>query len=181
MRYHTVLTAMRGLPATRLSLFLVPFCLRWPVDAAHLNGHVSLLIRHDEADMSRQLQIGLRDCSLIEKCSMCTFSDQKAIDACQETGRKEKRVCTALDGDGRSSVLMFMIDHHSSTNLISIRTSTINQIDSKVITDYYSCRYTDADNQFAMVRMLEVPQYFSTCSKDEIYHSFLYPCRFECK
>ena len=125
MRYHTVLTAMRGLPATRLSLFLVPFCLRWPVDAAHLNGHVSLLIRHDEADMSRQLQIGLRDCSLIEKCSMCTFSDQKAIDACQETGRKEKRVCTALDRDGRSSVLMFMIDHHSSTNLSSIRTSTL--------------------------------------------------------
>jgi len=88
---------MGGIPGTRLSLFLVYFCLRCPVEAGGPNDHVSSLMPRDKTYRPRELQIGLRDCILIEKCEMCTFSDQKNIDACQETGRREKRVCTVLD------------------------------------------------------------------------------------
>ena len=107
--WRRVPTAMGGLPGTRLSLFLVHFCLGWPVEAGRPSDHVSSLMPRDETDISRELQIGLRDCILIEKCEMCTFSDQKNIVACQETGRREKRVCTAFDGDGRCTVRMFMM------------------------------------------------------------------------
>ena len=48
----------------------------------------------------RRLQTALVDCKVIGECEMCTFSDQKGMDACKETGRREKRECTATDGDG---------------------------------------------------------------------------------
>jgi hypothetical protein len=44
----------------------------------------------------------LEECNAREKCQMCTFSDQKAIPACKETGRMQKFVCITRDEDGES-------------------------------------------------------------------------------
>ena len=43
----------------------------------------------------------LEVCKPLEKCEMCTFTDQKSIPSCKETGRKQKMECTAFDGDGK--------------------------------------------------------------------------------
>lgn len=52
--------------------------------------------------------VGRRDCKPVDPCEMCTFSDQKSIPSCKETGRKQKMECTAFDGDGK-------LDHSSSS------------------------------------------------------------------
>ena len=40
-----------------------------------------------------------KDCQPVGKCELCNFSEQKSIDACKETGRKQLMECTAMDGD----------------------------------------------------------------------------------
>ena len=52
---------------------------------------------------------GHRDCTPMEKCEMCTFTDQKSVAACLETGRKQKMECTAFDGSGKTSYVMALM------------------------------------------------------------------------
>lgn len=52
----------------------------------------------------RHLQTEVQDCKVLEKCEMCTFSDQKSIAACKESGRKQKLECMTWDGDGNVSL-----------------------------------------------------------------------------
>lgn len=89
--------------------------------------------------------VGLRDCKTIDKCEMCTFSDQKSIPACKETGRKQKMECIAFDRDGKRHRYSQLANNYE--NFVS----PCSLIDKKTTADFYSCKYTDADNQFAMV------------------------------
>jgi hypothetical protein len=63
-------------------------------------------------------------CTPIEKCQQCTYSEQKDFEACKETGRWEKLQCAT-----------------STEQTVSTRTKMM------------SCKYTDADQEFAMVRL----------------------------
>jgi nicotinic acid mononucleotide adenylyltransferase len=63
-------------------------------------------------------------CTPIEKCQQCTFSEQKEYEACKETGRWAKFECS-LPTELTSSTRMEMM----------------------------SCKYTEADEEFAMVRL----------------------------
>lgn len=93
--------------------------------------------------LERAEAVGIQDCKQIDKCEMCTFSEQKSILACKETGRKEKMECTFFDGDGKR--------HHCSGLLTKYELFLTFALDSRTITNYRSCKHTDADNQFAMV------------------------------
>jgi len=103
--------------ALRLSFFLTTVAMSSlsPVGADFTTSVLS--------SAPNERRVYLTDCQVIEKCEMCSFSDQKAVPVCKETGRREKRECVAHDGD-----------------------------DSKSYEDWFSCKYTDADEQFAMVR-----------------------------
>lgn len=63
-------------------------------------------------------------CHPISECEMCTSSDQKTIDACKETGRKQKFECSPISFDESK---------HS------------------VSTEIRACKRTEADEEFAMV------------------------------
>ena len=43
------------------------------------------------------------ECNAVDKCEMCSFSDQKAIPACKETGRMQKFECVQVGGDNGES------------------------------------------------------------------------------
>jgi len=60
-------------------------------------GRISLLPRHFRSE-PRRLETGLGDCTVVEKCEICAFRDQQDMEACKETGRKEKRTCTTQGG-----------------------------------------------------------------------------------
>jgi hypothetical protein len=45
-------------------------------------------------------ELSNEDCSEAEKCQMCTFSDQKSIPACKQTGRMQKFRCVVSSDEG---------------------------------------------------------------------------------
>jgi len=123
----------------------------------------------------RLLVTGIRDCRPIEKCERCTFSDQKSIAACKETGRKQKMECTAFDGDGKPhwEVRQISIDDIGLTLCFLAFLADI-----KPTTDYFSCKYTEADDQFAMVS-----QFLCKYRPLELHrpHSLIFFSRFCCR
>ena len=59
-----------------------------------------------------------------------------------------------------------------------------DQIESKITTDYYSCKYTDADDQFAMVWCFKSLNFFALVERMKLTTvcvGFLDPYRFECR
>ncbi|KAG7351727.1 cytidylyltransferase-like protein [Nitzschia inconspicua] len=66
-------------------------------------------------------------CTPVEKCQRCSFTDQQNYDSCKETGRWEKVECSTDTVNGTSS---------SSSRFVM-----------------RSCKYTEADEDFAMVRL----------------------------
>jgi hypothetical protein len=83
---------------------LVSCCLSQFADAGAIPG-AGAWIALPMSESSRRLEADLLgDCTLIEKCEICTFGDQRTNDACKETGRREKRKCTTYEGGGKSPV-----------------------------------------------------------------------------
>lgn len=66
------------------------------------------------------------ECSPVAKCEICTFTDQKTFaDACKPTGRMQKFKCVEFE------------DEEESKGGIEMR----------------SCKHTEADEEFAMIRL----------------------------
>lgn len=74
------------------------------------------------------------ECMEAEKCQMCTFSDQKSIPACQQTGRMQKFTCHSTRDDGTTS-------------------------QEEVRYEIRSCQHTEADEEFGMVSLFLTSQY----------------------
>ena len=70
-------------------------------------------------------------CHSTDKCQQCTFSEMKAYEACEETGRWEKFECVLVGGS----------DSEGSDSKTSSRI------------ELRSCKYTETDEEFAMVRV----------------------------
>lgn len=92
----------------------------------------------------------VKNCEPVEECEMCTFSDQKSMSACKETGRKQKMECTAVDGDRE----FYQVGVWETLAFLEMANTILFLLvaESKPVVDYFSCQYTEADEQFAMVR-----------------------------
>ncbi len=104
----------------------------------------------DPQEHHRHLQKDVKDCKIVEKCEMCTFTDQKSIPACKETGRKNRMECDTRNGDGKYFSFCFL----SWSAISTLTLSPLFYADWTTETDFYSCKYTEADEQFAMVGVL---------------------------
>lgn len=84
----------------------------------------------------------------------------------------------------REAALFRSCDNAPKWNLMSHPLVFLGQADAETITGFYSCKYTEADELFAMVRCSEVPECVFSFSKQNQPRLMLFcfrPTRFECK
>mmetsp|Transcript_1566 Transcript_1566/g.1668 ORF Transcript_1566/g.1668 Transcript_1566/m.1668 type:complete len:310 (+) Transcript_1566:46-975(+) len=82
-------------------------------------------------------------CESVGKCEQCTFSEQKTYEACHDTGRWEKIECVFVEATKMSSSFSTTEDQEEDSE---------SEISSKNI-KMRSCKYTEFDEEFAMVRL----------------------------
>jgi hypothetical protein len=82
-------------------------------------------------------------CKPLGKCERCTFSEQKTYESCKATGRWEKFECTLAEETSSSSS-----SSSSSTESMDDEDASFGRIELR------SCKYTEFDEEFAMVRYI---------------------------
>jgi len=90
---------------------------------------------------SSSSELNKEKCEPVGKCEQCTFSEQKTYEACHDTGRWEKFECIFVEATKMSSSLSTTEEEESE-----------NKISTKNI-QMRSCKYTEFDEEFAMVRL----------------------------
>jgi hypothetical protein len=78
--------------------FMMGLFLQLPLTQGHV-ATMTLVGRRSAAE-EKSLR---EECNPVEKCEMCTYSDQKSYPACKQSGRKQKFECVIFDDDGKAS------------------------------------------------------------------------------
>jgi len=83
-------------------------------------------------------------CESVGKCEQCTFSEQKTYEACHETSRWEKIECVFVEATKISSSFSTTEDQEEESESEIVSSKNIKM---------RSCKYTEFDEEFAMVRL----------------------------